>query len=167
MFGFAFWSGFVAISIDQFFHAQSKSRQNPTKIQSRTHVLTSFPTKSQPPPVFQTNKSSFTVVGDDQDGSAFSPATTEQEEQIVTSYTVFLSPSPVNYTFDNIENKNTEMTRLEISFAASFVSDKTFIIKVFKLRFLIFYFTDEKIRNNHYPKRPSRFTQANKYSNNW
>ena len=74
-------------------------------------------------------------MGDDQEGSEISPATTEQEEQIVTSYTVFLSPSPVNYTFDDIENKNIEMTRLEISFAASFVSDKSLEIKICNILF--------------------------------
>ena len=84
--------------------------------------------------LFETNKSSVTVLGDDLDSSAI-PTTTEQEEQIVTSYTIFLSPSPVNYTFDDIENKKTEMTRLEISFAASFVSDKSIEIKIFNILF--------------------------------
>jgi len=85
--------------------------------------------------LFETNKSSVTVLGDDLDSSAI-PTTTEQEEQIVTSYTIFLSPSPVNYTFNDIENKNSEMTRLEISFAAAIVSHKS--LEIINLNLLLY-----------------------------
>ena len=51
-------------------------------------------------------------------------ASNSTEQVIVNGITAFLSPSPVNYTFDDIADKITEMTRLEISFGASFSKTK-------------------------------------------
>ena len=137
-------------------------------------------------------KSSFTVFGND---TIVDPE--EVPEELITSYTVFLSPSPVNYTFDNIEDKKTEMTRLEISFAASFVSLKIVELMGHKWRFkhhffkchlysagdsestvlrklrfnfkyfLTFYFVDETITIAHNLEWSSRDTHTDKYSNNW
>ena len=44
------------------------------------------------------------------------------DDPIVTSNTMFLSPSPMNYTLAENEDKNVEFTQLEINFGAAFVS---------------------------------------------
>ena len=72
----------------------------------------------------------------------------------------------MNYTFDNIEDKNTEMTRLEISFAASFVSKKAFKLRLY-LKKITLNFKDETITIAHNLEWSSRDTHTDKYSNNW
>ena len=118
--------------------------------------------------LIETKQSNFTVFESDTNNSTSPPGPTPPppKEELITSYTVFLSPSPVNYTFDNIEDKNTEMTRLEISFAASFVSEKAFKLRLC-LKKLTFYFEDETIRIAHNLEWSSRDTHTDKYSNNW
>jgi len=65
---------------------------------------------------------------DEKSGLAVSnqPADTWQclppDDPIVTSNTIFLSPSPMNYTLGENVDKNVEFTQLEINFGAAFVS---------------------------------------------
>ena len=83
---------------------------------------------------------------DEKSGLAVSnqPADTWQclppDDPIVTSNTIFLSPSPMNYTLGENVDKNVEFTQLEINFGAAFVS--FFIVQDlnFKLRFILNHF---------------------------
>ena len=64
-----------------------------------------------------------------------------RRDPILTGYTVFLSLTPIIYTFDENVDKNDIINRLEISFGVSSVSDKT----VLNQDLFNFYFKSEQM----------------------